>query len=261
MLFQQSSQFRFGISLMSLFPWSSLMPERVSEWAKQAGYGFLQWLPQRGIHGWENFALPVYYVERAWNPVRGFFQALRHQPGDEGMPSSLRDWLAFPSPANCRSSLFNLQDSYPKARAISHRLDNDLVEICPELDLSPQAIADFCLLDNIGLVLDTEHICRQYRDNDESHKTKLSPLLDYSEGGLNCSPAIDILAPHVQVIHLKNVWSEDDLRIVRRLMASSHQQRIDVVAEYKPTIASPAKTRAHMKDFLDSTKSFFAEFS
>ncbi|MCX6810278.1 MAG: hypothetical protein NTY30_00870 [Candidatus Berkelbacteria bacterium] len=243
---------RFGISLASLIPHSLLSAMMVARWAKEAGYQFLQGIPLRGMSGRERFPLPMYYVEKAWNPVRSFGQARRHEPGAEGMPSCLNDWIASPSPEKC-AEIF---DHLP-GRVISHHFENAsgyLVELCPELDMTPDEIAFKCRTEGYGLVLDTEHISRNYRENDEKHAGMTSSLIT--------GDVVRILAPHIQVVHVKNTDPDlSDAVFVKYLLQSNHRDEIDFVAEFKPAMMLPGATRQHMFDFLCQMKQLVEGYS
>jgi len=90
------------------------------------------------------------------------------------MPSCLNDWIASPNPDKC-AAIFNRLPG----REISHHFENApgrLVEIHPELGMTPDAIAEKCQREDYGLVLDTEHIVRGFRENDPRYGLG-SPLL------------------------------------------------------------------------------------
>src|SRR3989344_2045363 len=138
-----------------LWPWGS--PPRAACWAKEAGYEFLQVLPLRGTTGKEQVALPVRYKEDAWNAIYGIWQAFRHQSGAAGMPSGLLDWAVY--------------QTSPSFGPFS-----SLVELCPELEMTPEQVAAKCKADNIGLVLDTEHLARDRRPFGPYHGKKPHPF-------------------------------------------------------------------------------------
>ena len=260
-----------GISLASLLPWSMKSwlwpwgsPTRAACWAKEAGYEFLQVLPLRGTTGKEQFALPVRYKEDAWNAIYGIWQAFRHQSGAAGMPSGLLDWAFFPDPITCwqivsgRTGWTGYQ--------ISHSFGpfSTLVELCPELEMTPEQVAAKCKADNIGLVLDTEHLARDRRPFGPYHGKKPHPFfpgVNLSEGQEPDRGAIkavvELVAPHVKAVRVKSVASDSvDWLIVNSLVkAPTRHAKLDFVAEYKPprhTLFNPSAARRHMATFREA---------
>ena len=243
-----------------LWPWGS--PTRAARWAREAGDEFLQVLPVRGTTGKEQFALPPRYVEDAWNAVHGLKQAICREPGATLMPSGPLDWVFFPDPITCRDIL-----SGWTGHRISHSFGprSRLVELCPELEMTPEQIAAKCKADNIGLVLDTEHLPRDRRpfclNRDKPHP--FFPGVKLSEGEVPDFGAIraviDPLAPHISVIHVKSVVSPSlDWQIISALMdAPARRDKLDFVAEYKPprhTLLNPWAARRYMADFLNEMR-------
>ena len=217
----------------------------VSRWALEAGYQFLQALPLRRMTGSEQFCLPVFYREHAWNPVWSFGQARRHEPGAEGMPSCLNDWIASPNPDKC-AVIFNRLPG----REISHHFENApgrLVELCPELGMSPEAIAEKCRVEGHSLVLDTEHLSRNWRYFDPRKGKKEQPFVSYRGGGI--PGTVNVLAPYIQVVHLKSV-GEMSQTLVKCLFRAEHQEQLDFVAEYLPLRRDPWAVRSYMREFL-----------
>ena len=257
---------RYGISLASLLPWSMQSwfwpwgsPTRAARWAKEAGYEFLQVLPFRGTTGREQYDLPVLYKEGAWNAAFGLCQVLRHQLGAAGMPSGPLDLVFFPDPLTCRRVVKGW-----KARFISHsfKMHRMLVEICPELEMTSQEIAAKCEIDNIQLVLDTEHLVRDRRPFDSNFGKKPHPFfpgVNLSEGEMPdfgaIRAAIEPMAHHIVVIHVKSVAPGTiDRQIISALMDSpDRRDHLDAVAEYKPprnTLFNLWAARRYMADFL-----------
>lgn len=233
-------------------------------WARAAGYDFLQILPLRGVSGMDDWHLSVRYVEGAWNPVHSLWQALRHQNGAEDMPSNWRDWLAFPTPEKCAVSTTTMLILHGHC-FIAHSFDNNkiveligkeriLIELCPELEMSPEVIAEKCRQEGWGLVLDAEHLARPWRDFDP-RKNQPHPFLDF-EGGI--FETIGMLAPYIRVVHVK--WLTDDERedvdkeIIRWLLGCDHRDEIDFVAEFTPILGPPAKVKRHMSRFLEKMR-------
>ena len=157
------------------------------------------------------------------------------------MPSCLNDWIASPNPDKC-AAIFNRLPG----REISHHFENApgrLVEIHPELGMTPDAIAEKCQREDYGLVLDTEHIVRGFRENDPRYGLG-SPLLP----GVNAmETTITALAPHIQVVHIKSMTG---LYMLRDLFRADHRDEIDFVAEYPPLLRGPWAVQSYMREFL-----------
>lgn len=240
---------------MSLWPWSSIDPRSAGNSAKLVGYDFLQVLPQRGILGHENLVLPIRYIENAWNPVNSLIQALRHQNGTEGMPANWRDWLLFPNPNKCRQVFDRLRITN-NAQPIAHDFETAaknggrLVEVCPEMEMTPEQIALKCRIDGYTLVLDTEHLIRGFRENDERFCMP-SPLV--MDAGFE--RAITVLAPYVQVLHIKSLELKHH-QIVRAFLSRFGGDQLDIVAEYPPILGTPAAAKRHMTEFLERLHEF-----
>lgn len=243
------------------WPWGS--PTRATRWAKEVGYEFLQVLPLRGTTGREQFALPVPYKEDPWNAVFGPWQAIRHQHGAALMPSGPLDWAFFPDPLTCRQ----IVGGWPGQR-IGHCFSQQstLVELCPELEMTPEEIAAKCQTESIKLVLDTEHLVRYWRPFDQNFGKKYHPFfprVNLSEGHMPDFGAIRVviapLAPHISVVHVKSVAGGSvDWKIISALMDSpGRRDRLDYVAEYKPprqTLLNPWAARRHMANFLQEMR-------
>ena len=236
---------RIGISIGSMIPYSLISVRMIARWAKDAGYSFLQALPLRGMTGKEILALPVFYKEHAWNPVWSLSQALKHEPGGEGMPSYINDWIASPNPDRCQQ----IFDTLP-GREITHHFENAsgrLVELCPELQMTPMEIAEKCRREGFGLVLDTEHLSRGFRENDTDNFGKQALLIHE----IMINEAIDILAPFIQIVHLKDSTPDlQDMNFVRELLSVDIRPEIDFVAEFKPKLQTPKYICDFMKRFI-----------
>jgi hypothetical protein len=247
-------KYRLGLSMMSVYTYSALTPIKVSRWAKTAGLEFLQVLPHRGIDGYEKFALPALYVEDAWNPVWNLPQALRGEEGDKGMPSDWHDWAGFPNPKKC-DQVYERLIAINHARPIAHNFKDAargrLVELCPEIDKAPEEIDLICGRDGYQLVLDTEHIVRNWRgyDDPESPNYKRPNLLMPHANHLD--ETIRLLAPHVQVVHVKNIWRPLEQGMIRTLLAADHAPAIDFVMEYPPVIR---KARFEIEEFASTLR-------
>lgn len=241
--------FRFGISLASLLPWSMRSwfwpfgsPLRAASWAADAGYDFLQALPLRGMTGGEFWPRYVLYKEGAWNPVNGLMQALLHLPGGEGMPSSLRDWIAFPRVGRCH----DVANRLPGTRIRHEQLPYQLYEVNPDSGNTIEEIIQSCKQDRVSLVLDPEHLLR-----DSRQRPGWSPFGDTEDERF---AAIEMLAPYVRVVHVKTTWDGPTGRVFRDLFGNDSAQDIDFVAEFTPSMSGPAMVRAHMKTFLGEMK-------
>ena len=258
-------QYRLGISTASMFPYSLLPfvgPMMTAGWARYAGYDFLQVLPHRAVTGLEPFGtqgnLPALYLEDAWNPVRNLRQAFKGEDGDKGVPSNWRDWFGFPNPDKCDKVYDRLLiANHP--RPISHSFEDAgfgrLVELCPELDRTPEEIDLLCGRGGYSLVLDTEHIERDFRDHDPRYG-RPSRLLPDPDRLLE---TIHYLAKWVAVVHVKNIWRWHERDMIRAFLAADHGFFVDFIAEFTPEMASPRATQEYMQDFADKTRGFINE--
>lgn len=240
---------RYIYSMLSAIPYCLVAPTRVSEWARDAGYNGLNVAPHRGIDERTQLVLPALMMEEAWNPVESLWQALRHQPGDCGMPSNWRDWLVFPSPERCKW----IEATLRGIRVIHHRAyySGALIELCPELGMTPVELAEECKHHNMGLVLDTEHLVRPIREFDQRKKgLTLQPFEAFGIG-----ETIEMLALYISVVHVKVLGWDEQAMIKILLHSPNRRAHIDFVAEYPPLKRGPRAVKRHIKEFLEGMKS------
>jgi len=247
------------ISLASLLPWSSWpfgLAYRAIARARKAGFQGLQAVPFRGIWWATKWLLPVLYKEHAWNAVWTFLQVLpvlknlRFMWGDAGMPATPKDWVLFPSPPACRATERRLP-----GETIDHgfRPGATLVELCPELDMTPEEIAEICHRRGIKLALDTQHLTRGFRVNDPRHN-KPSPLANET----NWRHALDVLAPHIKVLHVKAIDGLDR-EMVLYFLSVAPAGLYDLVAEFQPNMESMRHQLRYLQNFLTGLKELVAE--
>lgn len=256
---------RFGLSTVSGYPYSAIDIAMVAEWAAEAGYDFLQALPQRGIWGNEDLALPIFYAEKAWNPIWLPIQGLpviKNIPfcyGAEKMPATGFDWFGFPTPPSCRRAYLELLARTPRPRVVSHSFEDAersggmLVELHPELEMSPDDIDLKCGREGYGLVLDTAHLCRGWGDRKRKGPT---PFWGYQSG---LPGVVALLAPHIQVVHVKSVTDEMALKVVEWLLRSEHREKFDLIAEFKPCKDSLLHPRKFMRAFNNGMRRMVGE--
>lgn len=166
------------------------------------------------------------------------------------MPSNWRDWLVFPSPEKCDvvyEQLFYVTDT----REILHHffLGADLVEINPELGMTPNEIARKCNKSRILLVLDIEHWFRKFRAFDArvGDPSPLDPFDKMVEG-------IGVLAPYISVVHVKGLGGAEQAIIDTLLHSPNRRREIDIVAEYPPLPRGSRAVKRHMAEFLEGMK-------
>lgn len=253
---------RFGISTMSLWPRSMFNFTATAKWLADLGYDCLQVVCQRGIYGMEKTAIPVEYIEKAWNPVWSPIQGLPILKnilalyGDEKLPASIVDWLAFPTPPSCYQTWCRLQMRTPRPQAISHNFfdavksGGRLVEVHPELGLTVTEIMGMCQRQGCGLVIDTAHQYRDWRDMKKDGQ-KPHPLGATVEERV---AAVALLAPYVQLLHIKSVTNELDRQVVGTLMNARPTNLQAVIAEYKPCTDSLLHPQDFAHDFLNDMR-------
>lgn len=190
----------------------------------------IQILPLRGILGNELWPLPVIFREPAWNPVNSLREARTPDEAVIGSHNPM-DWLFFPNKQDSARVFSRLP-----GQTIDHEFSSDgkpqLVELCPELLMTPEQIVDRCKRTGSRLVLDTEHLGRQFRES-STHYGQLSPLANDQ----TWRQAIDVLAPHIDVMHVKSTTGLD-ADIVRHFLSRARLRNITIIAEYKPSKAS-----------------------
>lgn len=230
------------------------LPEVLIEEALAAGYDGVQMLPIRGSTGNEDGVL---LFEDAWNAVPSLWHALRHYPGAAGLPSCINDWVVSPTPMECEQVVSAMQ--HRDLPQVVHQFDGrigHLVEVHPGLDMTPEQIIEKCGQTGQRLVLDLEHLYRNYREYEvevkPSRAGKLSPL------GTGTRAAA-LLSPLVDVIHVKPLYHSIDEFLGREffpldseklpvdyVLHNSSADFVTVVTEYAPTkgmLLSPRKSR------------------
>jgi len=198
--------------------------------AREAGFLGAQMLPIRGATGEEPEA---YLFEGPWNAVRGWWQPLLRRLGESGEKCTWYDWLLFPNPKTCAKIVRTME-----RRGIP-RIWHDpksapagsLIEVCPELDMTADAIASMCEETGNRLVLDTRHLIRPRRGG--------GPNLLLKDN--NWHYAVEQWAPHTEVLHF-NVIGEGNrdttneiARFVRNCAELAGHEKLTVVAEFMPT--------------------------
>ncbi len=257
------TEYHFGISIVSLLPHSMDWelwhgsPSNAAYRAIENGAEFLQTAPLRGVNpaDWYCQSEWSWYKEDAWNAVDGFWQALFRRDGDNMEPSTLTDWGLFPDPYEAGRVFERLA-----GRHVSHEFGEDwndrLVEIKPEHWLSPYDLAYKAWSEGYGLVIDTRHLLRQPRNYDEW----FDGPHPFGRTIAERIAAIDYFAPWVQLVHLKGVDGLHE-QVVRRLLQSPRlQPRIDVVAEFIPSMHwTEDQTFTYAKQFLARAKWLFGQ--
>lgn len=229
-------------------------PEELINQALDIGYAGVQALPIRGLTGREN---DILLFEDPWNAVPSLWHALRHYPGASGLPSCLNDWVVSPTPLECEQAVAEMAQR--EITQVVHHFDGNadhLVEVNPGLDMTPGQILEKCEQTGHRLVLDTEHICRGYRNYEiavkSERKGKPSPLGESHR-------AAAILSPWVSAIHLKPIGTsiekfvrldfglaQEEKILCDYVLTNSTSATITIVAEYPPTksmLLSPTKSR------------------
>lgn len=185
-----------GVSLASYLPWTAVSAWRVAQWARRAGYAFLQVLPFRTVHMRLAHILPPRYVEEAWNP------AYTRRGPDPKTPVLLHDRLLFPSPCQC-CALFTVFRALG-ACWITHDVadlreaKDPLLEVHPGLWLTPEKIVARSKESN--LVLDLYHLRRSPRRDELAHRP---PRITTTHSLLgNWRTTLPYLLPLARVIHV-----------------------------------------------------------
>lgn len=122
-------QLEIGANLGSFLPW--VMANQVAGITtrlKQEGFDFVSLLPMRNTD--RPSALPVWFLERAWNPtpragIGGLLDVLQGGMRHDPQAPHLQDWIAFPD-ADTAQKLFEKQMAQygGQAHIVKHRLDD-----------------------------------------------------------------------------------------------------------------------------------------
>lgn len=245
---------RIGISLASFFHpfWyipglGEWWPRMWTRWsvktAREAGYGFLQALPCRGSEVlMPGGSLPVKYLEPAWRGGDGeghgsLWQVLCRRKDPTG--PRIEDWLFFENPRKLRKSWERQTDRVREAAVILHdhyefvvharivevshgvshggfpEMHKRLLEVSPGLWLTPEQILELDRPAPDGLVLDTWHLRRKPRDDEEYRRAYQMFGIEPGEAQVTYVPcsfqnplgwwkeSLPILLPHTKLIHVQ----------------------------------------------------------
>lgn len=172
---------QIGINVVSI-PWIIFLHwgMEIATWlAKWAGFEGIQALPVRSVRRKMDLTLPIWALEKAWNPTT-FKRHRDGLPGASGEPTKWHDVLLFPSPAKALSNWNDLRFSLlgNAILLIQHdwegvqRASPSYVEgferrrlLCPleihkDMGLSLSQVVQEVTRNRLKLVLDTAH-CRQ----------------------------------------------------------------------------------------------------
>ncbi len=237
----------FGISLLSLFPWSWLLPgsaKRVVGWIKNIGYDFVYGLPIRGIGDEEEFgkwALPIKYRQRAPINTRNVWAALRQEKDDDGYRTGLDYWARFSNYPKCED-VFEVMPGTSVASRLTEA--GDLLELRPALGQDVDGIKQHLRDYRNSLVLDTSHAIEDRHQYDPNHSLP-NPFGDTIEKRLD---AVRELSADVVQLRISG-FGQNDLQVIRAFMSARDRSKsFDVVADYVPeSFMNPTDTcnRAH----------------
>lgn len=246
-----------GVSLASYLPWTAVSAWRVAQWARRAGYTFLQVLPFRTVHIRLAHILPPRYVEEAWNP------AYTRRGPDPKTPVLLHDRLLFPSPCQC-CALFTVFRALG-AQWITHDVADlrgaadVLLEVHPGLWLTPERIV--ACSKGPRLVLDLFHLRRSPRRDELAHRPSRITTAQSLLGDWRTT--LPLLLPFARLVHvspnrrdateLTRFLECRETELETMLLHCRAERRIDdYVAEVKLPLAfagNPSTVRETLQSF------------
>lgn len=233
------------MSLAHLEPWFNRLfptPTQLIEAAKWVGFDFCMVLPMRGATGQEGPADYIRYYEGAWN-AGTMWDLIFGRPGTYGTPPTFKDVLLFPGQEACESITTCWDRS--GIQRIGHGFSTRFIEISPRLDMTPWMIINNCERTGCKLVVDTNHLQREYRLDeimlDPDRKDMPSPLGSNLHDWLT---AIEHWQPHLaDVMHLNvnpqkflDDQEQNAIAITRCWLEHMRHEDRYVVLEYRPPL-------------------------
>lgn len=237
---------QFGVSVVSLWPWSigPKGPERAIKMAKEAGFDGIQALPMKfwsykRIRGWEK---DVISWEDAWNYGPLWQVPLRHLGVLEDPAPTAVDWIMFGKKTS---------PVFPKAIASMHHFGEGVsAEIHPELATKHQVYLDHCAQGGM-LTWDTFHVTRLHRQTGK-HINQWSTLL------------MQIPTENLALIHVHPARSDTESLIqgssfLNPMLEALGQktQNTPVILEVFPPMTTYGGTVEFVGNLLEAIKPFF----
>lgn len=237
---------QFGVSVVSLWPWSVGLygPERSIKMAKQAGFDGIQALPMKfwsykRIHQWEK---DVISWENAWNygPLWQVPLRLLGQMRDPA-PTAL-DWGMF------GRKTFPVS---PNAIASMHHFGEGVsTEIHPELAINHEVYLEHCKKGGL-LTWDTHHVARAHRQTGE----RINQWIDLLE---------QIPSENLALIHVHPARSDVKGLLQGQSYLSPMLEKLGrktdkapIILEVFPPITSYRRTVEFARSILEAIKPFF----
>lgn len=166
---------KFGISIISLFPWVNIIPWWTTNPLKKY-FDFIELSPSRFISKKTIFAIKVWGFANAWNPGK-LWEVMLGLWQKNILAPKLLDWIVFPNNETCQRNSQELIKKYSKDNPIFfitvhtmsdweyyHSLGYQVIlEINPGLDMTLDQILEFARDKGKIIALDLYHIRRKLR--------------------------------------------------------------------------------------------------